>query len=483
MKKFFRISIIVLLVLGAGIGHYFLLLCDHNLSKATCFEPSCCLWCGEVIGEPLAHQWTEADCETPKTCSLCQTTEGEPKGHLWEDASCLLPRTCADCGKAEGEAAGHTWQDATCVSPQVCTVCGVIGGSALGHVLQDATCTYGLTCANCDFEAGSPLGHSWKVQTCESPRYCAVCGETRGLVKSHEFSEASCIAPATCRSCNATQGEKAEHIFLDATCFAPKTCEVCGHTEGTSLEHQWKPATCTLAEYCVLCGTAQGSALGHSFEYTGNGTKLCRTCGKEVTIKYAAITFDDGPSGNITYSLLNGLSARNVRSTFFVCGYRISSFPNLPSSIMSYGHELALHTKDHAILTSLEKDEIRYQLESMTSMLPAGSNVTLMRPPGGAYNAAVKEVCAEMGLAIILWSIDSYDWMTSSSYEVADNIVSQAHNGSIILVHDMSYSSVQGALMAIDRLKDEGYEFVTVSELARINGYYLAPGSVYYSIR
>ena len=137
---------------------------------------------------------------------------------------------------------------------------------------------------------------------------------------------------------------------------------------------------------------------------------------------------------------------------------------------------------DHAILTSLDKDGIRYQLESMMPMLPAGNSVTLMRPPGGAYNSAVKEVCAEMGLSIVLWSVDSYDWMTGSSYEVADNIVRQAHSGSIILVHDMSSSSVQGALMAIDRLKNEGYEFVTVSELAGIYGYYLAPGSVYYSL-
>ena len=482
MKKFFWMAAVVLMVLGACVGHYFLLLCDHKLTMATCFESSRCLWCDKVIGEPLEHQWIEADCDDPKTCSLCETTDGDPVGHDWCDATCVTAKTCSVCGESEGEPLGHTWQDATCTSPRICTVCAEIGEMALGHVLQNPTCTEGLTCANCDFEVLEPLGHSWKVQTCQSPRYCTVCGETRGLPTRHDLSEASCLAPATCASCGITVGEKADHVFISATCYAPKTCEVCGLTEGVKLEHNWVPATCTTAEYCTLCGTATGSALGHSFEYVGGGMKHCSTCGKDVTIKYAAITFDDGPSGSITYSLLNGLSARNVRSTFFVCGYRISSFPSVPSSILAYGNELALHTMDHAILTSLDKEGVRYQLESMMSMLPAGSNVTLMRPPGGACNSTVKEVCAEMGLAVVLWSVDSYDWMTGSSYEVANNIVSQVRNGSIVLVHDLKYSSVQGALMAIDILKDEGYEFVTVSELARMNGYYLAPGSVYYSI-
>ena len=47
---------------------------------------------------------------------------------------------------------------------------------------------------------------------------------------------------------------------------------------------------------------------------------------------YIALTFDDGPSGEITQQLLDGLAQRNVHATFFLCGYRIAQYPSLRSA-------------------------------------------------------------------------------------------------------------------------------------------------------
>lgn len=51
-----------------------------------------------------------------------------------------------------------------------------------------------------------------------------------------------------------------------------------------------------------------------------------------------ALTFDDGPSGRFTRALLDGLAERNVKATFFLCGYRIRQYPELAQRIAEEGH-------------------------------------------------------------------------------------------------------------------------------------------------
>jgi peptidoglycan/xylan/chitin deacetylase (PgdA/CDA1 family) len=192
-----------------------------------------------------------------------------------------------------------------------------------------------------------------------------------------------------------------------------------------------------------------------------------------------ALTFDDGPSGDLTKKLLEGLAQRDVKSTFFVCGYRLKYYPTIPQLVLDYGHELGLHTFNHPNLKELSREEIRKELQDTWDLLPEGSNVTLMRPPGGNYNSRVKEVCKEMGLGIMLWSLDTRDWATNDVDEVVNKIVSRVKDGDVILMHELKNSSIQAALKAIDILKAQGYEFVTVSQLAAIKGETLEPGHVY----
>lgn len=347
---------------------------------------------------------------------------------------------------------GHTWQEAHCTAARTCTVCGETEGEPLGHEWQEATCTEAKTCTRCGNTEGQPAGHTWQGATCTSPKTCAHCGMA--------------------------EGKPAGHCWQDAT------CTVCGKTSGGALGHDWKAATCTTAKTCTICGATSGDPLGHDFaESTDGKTKLCNTCGETVTIKYISITFDDGPSGNITKRLLEGLEERGVKATFFICGYRIKSFPAYPQMILDGGHEIGLHTVNHATLTKLDKDGIRRELEGMLGQLPEGYQVRLMRPPGGSYNSTVKAVCLDMGLSIIMWSVDPQDWATNDVDTIVSRILRGVSEGSIILMHDLKSSSVTAALKAIDKLQALGYEFVTVSELAQIMGKTLEPGQVYYSIK
>lgn len=457
--------------------------CDHEWLDATCTDPVTCARCGKTKGEALGHTWSDATCTDPEICSVCGEIQGTALGHTWQDATCTDPEICSVCGETQGKALGHTWQDATCSAPKTCAVCGETRGKTLPHTWQDATCTVPKTCSVCGATEGDLLEHTWIPATCLTLKTCSVCGTTEGELADHAWAAATCLAPKTCTVCGKTEGTITDHSWKNPTCTAPKTCAVCGKTEGEALGHTWTAATCETPQTCTVCGATNGNALGHSFTASGDGkTKTCGTCGKTVTIKYVAITFDDGPSGDITRNLLSGLSQRGVRATFFLCGYRMETYGSLPQTIMDYGHEIGLHGYSHNSLSGMSADGVRQELAATKAMLPEGCNVALMRPPGGAYNSTVKQVCAEMGLSVILWSVDPQDWATSDVGTITSRIVNNAKAGSIILMHDLKSSSVQAALNAIDILRAQGYEFVTVSRLAQIQGVSLQPGGAYSSL-
>ena len=103
----------------------------------------------------------------------------------------------------------------------------------------------------------------------------------------------------------------------------------------------------------------------------------------------------------------------------------------------------------------------------------------MYRPCGGEYNDDVIASMKELGMPIILWNLDTLDWKYRDADSVRDHILEQAKDGSIVLEHDLYETTVDGVLQAIDILQEQGYAFVTVSELAEIKGVTLEAGKVY----
>ena len=85
-------------------------------------------------------------------------------------------------------------------------------------------------------------------------------------------------------------------------------------------------------------------------------------------------------------------------------------------------------------------------------------------------------------LAIIGWSLDPRDWEIRDAAAVTRRVCAKARDGDIILLHDMSDSSVDAALRIVDILSREGFTFVTVSRLAELRQQTLKPGLVYNSL-
>lgn len=83
----------------------------------------------------------------------------------------------------------------------------------------------------------------------------------------------------------------------------------------------------------------------------------------------------------------------------------------------------------------------------------------------------------------ILWDLDTEDWKYKDPERIANYIVENAHDGAIVLLHDLYETSVDGALLAMERLEKEGYAFVTIEEMAIIKNIDLEKDKNYYQIQ
>ena len=195
--------------------------------------------------------------------------------------------------------------------------------------------------------------------------------------------------------------------------------------------------------------------------------------------KYVALTFDDGPSGRFTHRLLDGLAERDAKATFFLCGYRIAQYPKETQRIFDEGHEIALHGYSHDCMTPMSRRQIAKELSDTKALLPEGCKALWLRPPGGCCSDGVRQVAEVTNLSILDWSVDPRDWATRDTAAVGRFVVERIQDGDVVLLHDMSDSSVDAALAIIDELQSQGFRFVTVSELVKIRDITVKPGKTY----
>ena len=195
--------------------------------------------------------------------------------------------------------------------------------------------------------------------------------------------------------------------------------------------------------------------------------------------KYVALTFDDGPSGKYTRALLDGLYDRGAKATFLLCGYRVKDYPDIAQRILEEGHEIDCHGYSHDSMKTMSRRQIAQEIMDMEALLPEGCRPVFLRPPGGLSSDAVKQVAQARGLAILHWSVDPHDWEIHNEQAIEKAVLEKVQDGDIILLHDMTTESVKAALDIVDALMKQEYEFVTVSELARLRGIRPKAGTVY----
>lgn len=195
--------------------------------------------------------------------------------------------------------------------------------------------------------------------------------------------------------------------------------------------------------------------------------------------KLIAVTFDDGP-GKYTRNLIEELNKRGVKATFFMLGSNVAAFSDTVKFMYESGHELGTHTYSHKNIIKISNDEFRSEMQRTDDAIKAASGqiATAFRPPYGAYNA---EKLALQDKIPTHWSVDTLDWKTKNPAAIKEHILTHARDGSILLLHDIYETSVQGVLPAIDELLAQGYQFVTVDKLVARNGDAITPHDIYFS--
>ncbi|SEO28000.1 polysaccharide deacetylase family protein [Propionispora vibrioides] len=190
--------------------------------------------------------------------------------------------------------------------------------------------------------------------------------------------------------------------------------------------------------------------------------------GVSTTDKVVALTIDDGPHYKVTPQILTILKEKQVRATFFVLGENVEHCPQIFAQEVADGHEIGTHTYSHKTLSKLSPQKLSEEFDKAEKVIrTTAPKPTLFRPPGGFYNSQVLALAHQKGYQVVLWSVDPQDWNRPPTQEVIDKVLKEVKPGSIILLHDGQYPlpTPQALGVIIDRLRERGYEFVTVSEL------------------
>ena len=196
--------------------------------------------------------------------------------------------------------------------------------------------------------------------------------------------------------------------------------------------------------------------------------------------KLIAFTFDDGPNTKTTSRLLDGIKEFDARVTFFVLGSRVASNTEVLKRAYVEGNQIGSHTYNHLNLLLLDDANVLSEINLANDEIEKviGIRPSLLRPPYGNINDHIKTLA---NMHIINWNIDTEDWKLKDRNLIKDKILESAHDGAIVLLHDIYTESVEGALMAMAELEQEGYAFVTIDEMINLKGVKLDYEKTYYN--
>ncbi|WP_218131881.1 polysaccharide deacetylase family protein [Thalassobacillus cyri] len=182
--------------------------------------------------------------------------------------------------------------------------------------------------------------------------------------------------------------------------------------------------------------------------------------------KRIALTFDDGPHPIVTKQVLEELETYGGNATFFVLGNRLAYYPELVKQIAASGHEIGNHSWNHRELTRLEPSAIEEQLHRTSAKLEelTGKYPRIVKAPYGHVNKEVQQVA---GLPIINNSHDIETWRLADPQSIINEVMTKAEDGAIISLQEASPYVDKVIEPLLRRLNEEGYQFVTVSELRK----------------
>jgi peptidoglycan/xylan/chitin deacetylase (PgdA/CDA1 family) len=182
-----------------------------------------------------------------------------------------------------------------------------------------------------------------------------------------------------------------------------------------------------------------------------------------VSSDAVALTFDDGP-GPDTAAILRVLSRHGAHATFFQIGMQVRGHEALERRILGAGNDLGNHSWRHESLPSASS-----MADTQGAITRAsGYRPCTFRPPGGLRDARVISDAATLSMNTVVWDVDPADWTRPGIGAIERRVLTEAHAGSVILLHDGGGDRAQtlAALPTIiTALQRRGLRLVTVEEL------------------
>lgn len=169
-------------------------------------------------------------------------------------------------------------------------------------------------------------------------------------------------------------------------------------------------------------------------------------------------TIDDGPDEHDTPRLLDVLDRHNARATFFLIGERAAKHPALVAEIARRGHEIAHHTHSHPARTFWCASPARLSRElddSLAAFAALEIRPRRFRAPVGIKNLFLAKSLAERALVCVGWNVRSHDSFSRDPEKIVARVLSQAHPGSILLMHEGPSLHSAVRVTAISRVLEE----------------------------
>ena len=168
------------------------------------------------------------------------------------------------------------------------------------------------------------------------------------------------------------------------------------------------------------------------------------------------LTFDDGPNDSTTSDILKILEREKVKGTFFCIGNNVVKNPEVFKEITEKGHRVGNHSMSHVNGWKVMKNKYLKDVEKADKIIKSN----LFRPPYGKLNFRITSQLKKK-FEIVMWDINSGDFDKSLSYsQVIENVLKNARNGSIIVLHDnkkFKHLTLNALLPIIKGLKNKGF--------------------------
>ncbi len=213
--------------------------------------------------------------------------------------------------------------------------------------------------------------------------------------------------------------------------------------------------------------------VGSEFVFAGNERKL-PIYSVDTDKKKIAISFDAAWGNDDTSTLIKILKKYDVPATFFVVGAWVDKYPESVREISNAGHQIQNHSNTHPYMTKISKEKMIDEIKTCNEKIKSVTGVcpTLLRVPYGDYDNCVIETALECKMFPVQWSIDSIDWRDDATPEsICNRVISKAHNGGIILMHNDAKYTPAALPEILETLKKDGYEFVLISDLIYKDNY------------